>query len=734
MLHATFEKCVYPKAPTSDSSEYRICRFCATEAADGIAEGEFFSVKGHGLPRVKNMSSTFVLEGKITSDKWGKTMNVETCKEEVKRTKEGIIGYLCSGTITGIGPVLARRIYDTFGLDAMEILDRTPNRIREVPGIGEKKAKKIEEALVLQSSEVREIMQLLIPHGVSVSMCWKIWKKYGKESKTILREKPYILCENYGIGFYKADQIAMAAGLNPHAQERVCEGIIHVLKEAENGGSLFREGGSLCISKETLIEKATELLSMDGCQIDKREIALAGTLLMQFGRMVKENGMYYRSVTHSAETFTADRLKRQGKKPSRRMDLVEKAVADAEAERKIRLGKEQREAVKRSLASPISIITGGPGTGKTTIVSVLLLALEKLISDPRIILMAPTGRAARRLTESTGRQANTIHRELGLYQISEEDHANVSNNLEADMVVVDETSMVDIFLAEKLLLACDSVSQLVFVGDIDQLPSVGPGSFLREMISSNQIPTTRLQTIYRQESMSSIAINAARIRVGKTTLEEAESFQIIEVDNEEESVNRIISVYADEVKRVGQQDVVLLCPLRKSGLSCVNAMNQRLQELMNPLRENENEVVIRRDKIDMHFRVADPVMMTRNTSEYANGDTGKITRIEKDEDGDYQIEILLDVGGDCVIDKESIENLSLSYATTVHKSQGSEYKVVITTLQMSHYVMLRRNLIYTCITRARDKIIYIGSRKALKMAIFQESLTNRISNLSLKIC
>lgn len=732
-VRAEFSYCCFPKNPVK-MDEYRICRFRVVETGEEVEKGEGISAKGYYLPfKQEQRGKIYILEGKIGKTEHGKCIEITLCQEEVKKDKEGIIAYLSSGAIQGIGKALAERIYNEFGDETLTILDKNPNRITEVSGIGVAKMQKIQEALLMQSGTIREIITLLVPRGISTKKCWDIFKKYGEQSIRILRESPFTLCEMYGIGFRKADQIAAAAGLNPHDPARIEEAMMYVMEEMENGGSLFKESGSLCITRTELVEKTKELLNNEEVEISTREISTAGSVLMGKRRLIKKDEYFYRDKAFNAEVSVASEIKHLNTGSATIGVNLDSLVKDTEKELGIELGEDQESAVKCSLKSNISIITGGPGTGKTTIIKTVLSTYRKLHKESNVCLLAPTGRAARRLAESTGEPASTIHRALGL---GLREDCDMDAVIEAGLVVVDETSMVDIYLAEKLLMACRYVNQIIFVGDVDQLPSVGAGAFLLDMIASGKVPTTRLTHIYRQESMSPIAVNAARIRVGKSTLTyQKGSFELYETEDDQEAADIIFKLYLDEVKRVGQDNVIMLCPMRKNGRTSVNSMNTILQATLNPLQEGQTEIKMRRDGIEVHFRVGDPVMTLKNTSDYSNGDTGRILKVvpESQENTDATIEVLLDSGAKVVFTADTIENLALSYATTIHKSQGSEYKVVITTLLKSNYVMAKRNLVYTSISRARDKLIYVGSPKMLSIAIHTETVNTRRSFLAQRI-
>jgi len=728
----TFERCAFPKKAPAES-DFRICKFAAKQGAGQIKAGEVFSAKGYGLPCVTGqIGKSFFLNGNVSRNEYGWQMEVERCDEIITKTREGIISYLSSGLIKGIGPKLAERIVDRFGDSTLDILDKFPQRISEVPGIAEAKLEKIKSSLALNSGATRELITFLSPHGITVNKCMRIFKKYGEESIQIVRQHPFKLCQMSGIGFIQADKIATAAGIDGKSPERIAEAMMYVLEQAENFS------GHLCLPKADLEKNTTTLLDTESYQFSHAQIARAGSLLMQAGRVIKEGDFFYRNAACRAEDSIAKNIHHM-LCMRRRMEIenIDEKMQASEIALGFILGEEQRTAVRTSILAPFSVITGGPGTGKTTIINVLLKTYLTEYPENTIMLMAPTGRASRRMTETTGKQGSTIHRALGI-MASDEDTAQdvVETMLDADLVIVDETSMIDVYLAEKLFDSCKLVKQLVFVGDVDQLPSVGPGAILQEIIASNKVPVTRLTQIFRQADMSAIAINAARIRIGTTKLIENQDFQICEEAGEEAAAKRMQEIYVQQVLENGQENVVLLCPFRKRGATSVNNMNQVLQSLLNPAKPGaETFVKGSKGKQEMEYRVGDPVMTTKNspTLEYSNGDVGRIVGIQGDEDGDKIIDILFDTGTKLSFTPDKMEVVELAYASTVHKSQGSEYKVVITTLLKSHYIMLKRNMIYTAITRAKLRCIFVGDRKALAIAIHTESANQRIGFLGQKI-
>jgi len=728
----TFERCAFPKKAPAES-DFRICKFAAKQGAGQIKAGDVFSAKGYGLPCVTGqIGKPFSLNGNVSKNEYGWQMEVERCDEIISKTREGIISYLSSGLIKGIGPKLAERIVDRFGESTLDVLDKSPERIAEVPGIAAAKLEKIKTSLAMNAGATRELITFLSPHGITVNKCMKIFKKYGEDSILIVRQHPFQLCQMSGIGFVQADKVATAAGLDERSPERIAEAMMYVLEQAENGS------GHLCLSKADLEKNTTILLDTDLIQFSHAQIARAGSMLMQADRVIKEGDFFYRKAAYRAEDSIAKNIHHMlCMRRAMQIEKIDEKMQAAESALGFILGEEQRKAVRTSIQAPFSVITGGPGTGKTTIINVLLKTYLTEYPGNTILLMAPTGRASRRMTETTGRPGSTIHRALGIMAIDDDTAQDaVETMLEADLVIVDETSMIDVYLAEKLFDSCKQVKQLIFVGDVDQLPSVGPGAILQEIITSQKVPVTRLTQIYRQAGMSAIAINAARIRIGTTKLIENQDFQICEESNEEAAAKLLQEIYIQKVLEHGQDNVVLLCPFKKRGATSVNNMNHILQSLLNPAKPGEESFVRgSHGKEEMVYRIGDPVMTTKNspTLEYSNGDVGHIVGIRADEDGDKTIDIMFDTGLKLSFTPDKMEVVELAYAFTVHKSQGSEYKVVITTLLKSHYIFLKRNMIYTSISRAKQICIFVGDRKSLSIAIRTESANQRNGFLGKKI-
>jgi len=650
--------------------------------------------------------------------KHGTQFELESYQEIIKPSREGIVKYLSSGLVKGIGPKTAGKIYDEFGERTLDVLDNHPEELTKVPGISKAKLKRICDSY-LASRGARDVVAFLAPHGITPNRAVSIYKEYGTEAIEIVRKHPYQLCEMAGIGFKTADEIAKNMGLDPLAPERVAAGLLYALKEAEGKGHL-------CLEKDAFIKQGIKLLETVG--ITRAMAAGEAYRLLTAGKIVLYENHAYRDITAKAEQTVAGRVK----------DLLAfggiRYPSDLDAEimreqRKLRLSldPEQRGAVETCLTSHVSIITGGPGTGKTLIQHVLLEIYRKFHKDGKIVCCAPTGRAARRMEQCTGYPASTIHKALGLIAGDDGEYGE-PETLDADLVLVDEVSMLDIYLAGHLLKSIPYGCQLVLVGDADQLPSVGPGAVLSELITCGLIPVVKLDKVYRQNAGSRVAINAKRIRHNNVSLAYGEDFSFHESVSFSNSADVIEDLYLKEVSRHGIDNVALLTPFRQKTETGVNALNERIREKINPPAPNKPEV--RRGR--KMFRMGDKVMQVKNRDDINNGDVGYITGIVTGS-GDTFIQIDFGDGREAEYASSELDLLELAYASTVHKSQGSEYQSVLVNIQNAHYMMLKRPLIYTAVTRAKECVAIVGERKALCMAIKKVDAEKRGTMLAHRI-
>jgi exodeoxyribonuclease V alpha subunit len=666
--------------------------------------------------------------------RFGEQFRVVSFLPVLPATLVGMERYLASGLVRGIGKVMAGRLVRHFGLETMEVIDRAPERLTEVEGVGAARQAMIRAAWAEQRA-VREVMLFLQSHGVSTAHAFRIWRQYGDGAVALVRDNPYRLAEEvFGIGFRTADTIARALGVPEDSPQRAEAGVLHALGElAEGAGHVFAPRHELC-------RRAAELLGVEPPLVDAAVAALAARGLLVVEPVPEapagEEGAeaVYLAPLHAAETGAAELLRgilRTGPAPPR-FD-VEAALRRFEQEWGIALAGPQREAVTRALSSRALVITGGPGTGKTTIINAIVRVLEP--AGARILLCAPTGRAAKRMEETTGRPARTIHRLLEYNPRRREFDRTAGRPLEADLLVVDEMSMVDLPLFFQLLKAVPPACRLVLVGDVDQLPSVGPGSVLRELIRSGAVETIALTEIFRQAGESLIVVNAHRVNQGLLPLapapagpgEDPADFIFIEQEDPQAILETVKRLVAREIpQRLGLDPLdatQVLTPMHKGLLGAVS-LNAELQALLNP----RGGQVGRSGRV---FRAGDKVMQIRNNYELDvfNGDLGRIQAVDAEA---QEVTVLYD-GRPVVYAYGDLDELVPGYACTIHKSQGSEYPAVVIPLHTQHYVLLQRNLLYTGITRGRRLVALVGSRKAAAIAVRNNRVTDRWTRLAARL-
>ncbi|HEX7598069.1 MAG TPA: ATP-dependent RecD-like DNA helicase, partial [Polyangia bacterium] len=647
-------------------------------------------------------------------------------------TLTGIRRYLGAGLIKGIGPEFASRIVERFGIRTLEILDAQPSRIREVPGIGPSRAQAIQKAWASQRS-LREVMVFLQGYGVSPAFAARIYKRYGAAAIARVRENPYRLAfDVWGIGFLSADRLASALGIARDSEVRVEAGVRHALDAAGGAGHVF-------LPRSRLSDEAAALLEVDLSRVESAvdrlgrsgEVAIETTSL---GSAVFEVGLYRAEVAAAAGLA---RLLRTSVVPLR-LDAPS-AIARYEAEAQIALAPQQAEAVRRALSEPVLVITGGPGVGKTTIVRGIVSTLVR--EGLTVALAAPTGRAAKRLQEATGQPAATLHRLLEWRPADGVFGRNSSRPLQADLLVVDEASMIDIRLMADLLGALADGTRLVLVGDVDQLPSVGPGMVLRDVIASGRVPTVRLTEIFRQAAASLIVINAHRIHDGiepemgappaEGPAADKRDFFFIEDDDPVHAAETIRDLVVSRLpRRYGfrPREIQVLTPMHRGDLGA-STLNQLLQDAMTtgqPEVRSGSRV----------FRVGDRVMQLRNNYDHDvfNGDVGEVVRVagEASETDAPQAVVRMD-DREIPYAADELDELALAYAATVHKSQGSEYPAVIIPVHTQHFVMLQRSLLYTAVTRGKKLVVLIGTRKALRIAVNNAQVADRHSRLAARL-
>ncbi len=699
-----FERMIYPPNPAqADPGSYMIALYRPCEKIKDTSGQVLTQVKavGYCLPVAGHLR--YEMQGHWSKHQsHGLQFEVESYDEVLVPTKEGIIAYLSSGKIKGIGPKVAERIYKAFGLRTLDMLDKEPERLLSIPGIGEDKLRKICDSY-LENRAARDVVAFLAPHGITPNRAVKLYKEYGNKTMEIVKNHPYQLCEMTGIGFKTADKIAMSMGFDLLSTERVDEGLLFTLVDAESKGHL-------CMEKHQFIKACLKILNTP--QLTEEMVANRAARLVYSGQLVSYHGTVYRAKTAYAETQLGEQLYHQLR--SGKANICTNLEDELDYEERLmnlKLAPEQREAVKMALTQGLSVITGGPGTGKTLIQKAILDIYRRQYPNAGICCCAPTGRAARRMEQSTGFTASTVHKALGL--VADEDGSyGEPEIIEADLILVDEVSMLDIYLAGHLFEAIEYGKRIVLIGDADQLPSVGPGAVLSEIIASGRIPVVRLDQVFRQDSGSRIATNAKKIRHGDASLEYGDDFQFISSPNMQMSAEKIAELYLQEAKRYGIDNVALLTPYRQKTETGANALNERLRELVNPRSPGKPEIV-RSKRV---FRCGDKVMQIKNHDDVNNGDIGYIRSISGS--GEDTI-IQVDFGDGRMKEYEpaDLDMLDFGYAFTVHKSQGSEYKSVIINLQCAHYNMLTRPLVYTAITRGKERVIIVGEKRALCIAI-----------------
>jgi exodeoxyribonuclease V alpha subunit len=674
-----------------------------------------------------------------TTARFGEQFRVARYTEIAPATEEGIRRYLGSGLIKGIGPEFAARIVERFKIRTLEILDSDPGRISEVPGIGPARAKSIRAAWTAQR-EVRQVMVFLQGYGVSPAFAARIYKRYGAGAIARVRENPYRLAfDVWGIGFLSADKLAGALGIGKESDVRVEAGVRHVIQECATNGDVFVPRERLVRQAAALLE-VTEKLATEA--IDR--LARAGDVALDAdvnAGALDAGVAVYDADLHRAERAVAEGLRKllAGRAAAVEID-VPRALAWYEQKAGITLARQQAEAVTLALSGKVAVVTGGPGVGKTTIVRGIVSILGK--KGVRIALAAPTGRAAKRLADQAGMPASTLHRLLEWRPAEGAFSRNATCPLECDLLVVDEASMLDVRLAADLLAALAPETRLVLVGDVDQLPSVGPGRVLRDVIDSGAVPTVRLTEIFRQAAQSLIVTNAHRIHDGELPElgapppsgagQDTRDFFFLEEDDAAKAAQLVRDLVTTRLPRrygLAPADVQVLAPMHRGELGAGN-LNQLLQEALTAGAPG----VQRGARV---YRVGDKVMQVRNDydKEVWNGDIGVVARVEtsdgaslvtvrfEERDGDREVEY----------DSDELDELALAYAATVHKSQGSEYPAVVVPVHTQHFVMLQRNLLYTAVTRGKRLVVLVGSRKALGLAVRNADVTLRCSGLAYRL-
>ena len=763
-LQGTLERIVYENEETG----YTIARFSSRDYPN-----ELLTVVGNLMSA--NPGEGLLLKGQwVINPKYGRQFKIEDYETVMPATLVGLKKYLGSGLIKGIGPVMAGRIINHFGLDTMDIIERSPRKLEQVPGIGRKRVEMVMTAWEEQR-EIKNVMLFLQSHDVSTTYAVKIFKTYEQDSIKVVSEEPYRLADDiYGIGFKTADQIAQNLGIEKDSPARIMSGIQYVLNQRADDGHVYlphreligqsseilevtedqvKEGIDGLLEKEAIVaekEGGGELLSSLFEREKKPEpmILFENTIAEtpdeeyapfdETGKMrenvrnlassdAEENAVIFLVPFFYAEVGVANGISRLLNAPGSAQvhHYVEESIDELEVQMRMRLAKKQREAIKKALTNKVMILTGGPGTGKTTTTIGIIRLFEQL--DKQVLLAAPTGRAAKRLSETTGREAKTIHRLLEYTPKGNTFKRNQDNPLKAEVVIVDEISMVDLLLMNNLVKAVPNTASLILVGDIDQLPAVGAGNVLKDLIASECVEVVRLTEVFRQAQKSMIITNAHRVNQGKMPLatgSKERDFFFIEEEEPEKVTELVLDLICRRLpSHYGYHpidNIQLICPMRRGTVGVLN-FNRLLQEALN--REAQNLPQGARS-----FRVGDKVMQIRNNYDYEvfNGDIGRITKL------DTVAQKVAVTYPEKVVNYEyaDLDELTLAYAITVHKSQGSEYKSVVMPLLTQHYMMLQRNLLYTGITRAKELVVIVGTKRALGMAVRNNKVVRRYTGLA----
>lgn len=662
----------------------------------------------------------------VNHPKYGEQFKIARYKTTIPATVYGIRKYLGSGLIKGIGPVMAGRIVGKFGEQTLEVIEKNIEKLGEVDGIGDKRIQMIRRAWAEQQ-DIRDVMMFLQSHGVSSGYASKIFKQYGTRSIEVVRANPYRLATDiFGIGFVTADHIAEKLGFEKNAVLRVEAGILYVLHQLSDDGHVY-------YPYEELVEKCEEILGVDRETVVRAlgAVSLDNKIVVEdlnesLVEFRENNKAVYLAKFHVSETGIAARMSALLNSPksvrevhsNRAVDWVQKQLA-------ITLAKNQVKAVQCALENKITVITGGPGTGKTTIIHAILKIFSKLAV--KIMLAAPTGRAAKRMGEVTGFEAKTIHRMLEFSIQKGGFQRNEEKPLDCDLLIVDEASMIDTILMHHLLKAIPRGATFILVGDVNQLPSVGAGNVLKDVITSVAVTVVELNEIFRQAKESLIVVNAHRINTGSLPSFKPHSskddFFFIEQENPEEVLRVILELALERIpRRFGFDpfdDIQVLTPMHKGTVGAGN-LNLELQRALNDSKEG-----LTRGNRD--FRPKDKVMQIKNNydKEVFNGDIGRIRRIDREE---QEVAVSFD-GREVPYDFSELDEISLAYAVSVHKSQGSEYPAVIIPIISQHYVLLQRNLLYTAVTRGRKLVVLVGTRKALAIAVRNDRTQKRYTFL-----
>nr|MBN1228749.1 ATP-dependent RecD-like DNA helicase [Anaerolineae bacterium] len=731
-LEGTVERVTY----YNEENGYSVVRIRPTSNLSlwsAVDENGLITVVGY-LPEL-NPGENLEIEGTWqTHTNYGRQLQAINVRQVAPATVEGIRRYLGSGLIKGIGPKTAERIVGHFGLETLDILDHDTDRLYEVDGVGPHRVRLITRAWAEQQ-EIKRVMLFLQSHKVSTSLAVKIYKNYGDAAIQLVEEDPYRLARDiFGIGFRTADQIAQNLGLTPDHPRRLEAGLVYTLNQAADEGHVYLPRQKLIAMAASLLEVAEEDILPAVERAESAELVIQDHAIDIYDENDAPDSAVYLPAFYYSEIGSARRLRMFLETPVSRINNEPQPdwlmlIGQAASQSSTLLTGQQRGAVHGALTHKVSIITGGPGTGKTTTLQMLIAVLKA--AGRTFALASPTGRAAKRLSEAAGHPARTIHRMLG-YSPARGFLHNEDDPIPADMIIVDECSMLDQFLAYALLRAVDARSHLVMVGDVDQLPSVGAGDVLRDVIASGEVPVTRLDTIFRQAEDSLIIQNAHRINQGLQPLfpDSAQDFFLFSIaDDPERAADLVVDIVQNRVpNRFGYhplEDIQVIVPMYRGAVG-VSALNERLQQALNPPGRPAEQRLGGRI-----FRVGDKVLQMRNNydKEVFNGDVGHIRSFDM---AQQEMNIVFD---DRLVTYDWLEahELTHAYAISVHRSQGSEYPVIVMPIVTQHYMLLQRNLLYTAVTRAKELVILVGSKRAIAIAVKNNEVSKRYTALERRL-
>lgn len=683
-----------------------------------------FTAVGYEIPMTDAVE--VILDGWWVDGKYGVQLQVEQWNEIIPETEEGILNYLNSGLLKNVGEKTAEEIVSRFGINALRVIEETPERLLDIRGITPERLEEIKDSYA-ESRKLRDIMTLLVPFKLTPKAALKIYNFFGPASIDILRDSPYALCQIPGYGFLRVDAIMRENRCDLHDPMRVRGAIHYALEHAK------ADGGHLYLERKKVLESALKLLNnniiLSTQKVWQDEVAGVLEQMILDGAAVAVQELVYQPKVFVQEDEVARVIAARLVERSP-LDNYKPILEQVKKDLGLKLSQKQEVAVNEAFLRNLSVITGSPGTGKTTVLKMILEVYARLHPEHKVLLLAPTGRASRRMAESTGfKGAKTMHNALGLTnEEDEESREGQRQNLDAQLIIVDECSMVDMWLARQFFTRLKDGAKIVLVGDPDQLPSVGAGNVFKEIISCGIVPVTVLDQIFRQSSDSFIAYNAKIINRGETNLYYGEDFTFIPAKNQEDTAAIIMEIYCQEADIHGVDRVQILSPFRKRGEASSDQLNAELREIINPFRSAEDEIRIGGNC----YRAGDRIMQNKNTPNVSNGDLGFIRSVSTSDP--ISAEVDYGDGRKFTYKAEDLSRLELAYATTIHKAMGSEYDVVIIPMLKAHSIMLSRNLFYTAITRAKKRVILVGQKAALFMAIHCNDVTRRNTLLGERIC